>query len=228
MQAQDANSRRVSLAGALLFISGVWGLFSITIAESLTPGYNVSSGTVSGLGTPYLSGVCNTLPRCAAPIQPASAVIVFSFFLGGILMIWSGYLLRRATSHKLFGLGLLVAGVLLLLIVVSYIPFYLGASTAGAVGAAYDLHVASSFPVFILAIILMIFTYRFTRGPFRYFSLALGLVALAALGIFLGSMSGLGNYLGLGVGGIERVLIYSFEVWSIGFGAYLLGGFGLD
>jgi len=144
------------------------------------------------------------------------------------LMLWSGYLLRKGTSRKLFGLGLLVAGVFEFLVGVSYIPFYLGASTAGAVGAAYDLHVASSFAAFILAIILMIFTYRFTRGPFRYFSLALGLVALAAFGISLGGFSGFGNYLGLGVGGIERVLIYSFEAWGIGFGAYLLGGFGLD
>jgi len=215
----ETKGGRVSLAGTLLFISGVWGLLSITIAESLTPGYNVSSGTVSGLGTPYFSGVCNTLPGCAAPIQPGSAVIVFSFLLSGGLLLWSGYLLRGATSHKLFGLGVLVAGVLLVLVGVSYLPLYLGATASGPVGAAYDLHVVSAIGVFVLAIILMISSYRITRRPFKHFSLVLGLVALVSLPLF-----GSGNYLGLGLGGIERVLIYSVEAWIIGLGAYLLKG----
>jgi len=216
----ETKGRHVSLAGAFLFISGVWGLLSVSVAESLTPGYNVSSETVSGLGTPYFSGVCNTLPGCAAPIQPASAVIVFSFFLSGVFILWSGYLIRSATSHKLFGLGILIAGVLLVLIGASYLPLYLGATALGPVGAAYDLHVASAILAFVLAIVLMISAYRITRSPFRYFSLVLGLVALVSFLSF-----GSGNYLGLGLGGIERVLIYSFEAWIIGFGAYLLKGF---
>jgi len=212
----DTSGGRVSLAGTLLFISGVWGLLSITIAESLTPSYNVSAGTVSGLGTPYFSGVCNTLPGCAAPIQPGSAVIVISFFLGGLFMLWSGYLLRSATGHRLFGLGVLVAGALQAVVGASYLPLYLGATTSGPVGAAYDLHVASAIPLFVLVIVLMISFYRINGGPFRYFSLVLGLVALVSFLLFAS-----GNNLGLGLGGIERVLIYSFEAWVIGLGAYL-------
>jgi hypothetical protein len=30
-------------------------------------------------------------------------------------------------------------------------------------------------------------------------------------------------YLGLGLGGIERVIIYPMALWLLGFGAYLIG-----
>jgi hypothetical protein len=63
----------------------------------------------------------------------------------------------------------------------------------------------------------MISSYRLSRGPFRFLSLTLGVVALAA---FLLGLSG--NYLGSGPGGMERFMVSSFDVWAIGFGAHQL------
>jgi hypothetical protein len=137
-------------------------------------------------------------------------------------MLWSGYLLRRA--WRWFGLGVLAGGAFLFLVVVSYLPFYVGtptSPTSGVVEAAVDLHLVGSIAAFLLAVVLMMYAYRFTRGPFRYFSPILGVVALTALLLFAS-----GNSLGVGFGGMERVLIYTMDVWIIGFGAYLLGGSG--
>ncbi len=215
----EESSRRVARAGAIALFGAIWGILSILVAESLTPGYDVSTETVSGLGAPYFSGICNALPNCAAPIQPASAVIVFSFFLGGALILWSGYLLRTATRHKLFGLGIAVIGALELVIGVSYVPLYLGVSSAGGVGAAYDLHISGAIPFFFLATALAISSFRVTRGLFRYFGLVMGLVALAAILLFVA-----GTDLGLGRGGMERMIIYPVLLWTVGLGTYLLGG----
>ena len=226
MQAANENGRRTLLAGAFLFIAGIWGLLSIPIAEGMNSSYNVSSESVSGLGVPYFSHLpvtCNTLPICAVPIQPSSAVLVLSFFIGGVLLVWGGYLLRKATSHRLFGLGVAVTGALLFLIGVSYIPFYIGTPSSGVLDVAMGIHGVSSVVVFIVAFILAISAYRFTRGPFKYLSPILGAVILASSLLFMS-----GNFLGVGFGGIERVLIYSFMIWFIGFGAYLLGGSRLD
>ena len=212
------------LAGAFLFIAGIWGLLSIPIAEGLNSSYNVSSESVSGLGVPYFSHspvTCSALPSCAVPVQPSSAVIVLSFFVGGVLGLLSGYLFRKATSHKLFGLGIAVIGAFLFLIGVSYIPFYLGTPTIGAIDVAGDVHIVSSIGAFVLAFVLAVFAYRFTKGPFRYLSPTLGAVILASSLLFMS-----GEYLGVGFGGIERVLIYSMTIWFIGFGAYLLGSSG--
>ncbi len=71
-----ASGGRVALAGTLLLIGGAWTILSITIAESLTPGYSVSKETISGLGSPIFSGTCIDVPSCVTPIQPASAIFV--------------------------------------------------------------------------------------------------------------------------------------------------------
>jgi len=214
---------RVPFAGTLIFIAGVWNLLLTLAAESLQPSYNTSSGSGSGLGVPYFSSspsTCNTLPGCAIPVQPSSAVFVFSVFFAGVCLLLAGVILRRA-SHRLFGPGLSISGGLLLVIGLSYVPFYIGTPNTGVVENAADLHIISSLLVFILLVILMISSYRLSRGPFRFLSLSLGMVALVA---FLLGLSG--NYLGLGPGGMERFMIFSFDCWAIGFGAHLLSAPG--
>src|SRR5947199_267685 len=46
----------------------------------------------------------------------------------------------------------------------------------------------------------------------------LGVRSLAALGLFISN-----NFLGLGNGGMERMIVYPVLTWGIGFGGYLLG-----
>jgi len=222
VQVTDGNGRRRLVAGACLFVAGVWSLLSIVIAEGMNSSYNVSSESVSGLGVPYFSHIpvtCTALPSCAIPVQPSSAVIVLSFFVAGAFGLVGGYLLRKATSHRLFSLGIAVVGACSFLVGVSYVPFYLGTPTIGVIDATEVLHGIGSFGVFILAFILAIYAYRFARGPFRYLSPILGVLMLASL--LLGFS---GDYLGVGFGGMERVLIYCINIWILGFGSYLLGG----
>jgi hypothetical protein len=126
-------------------------------------------------------------------------------------------------SRRLFALGIAVVGAFLFLIGVSYVPFYFGTPTSGVMDAVGGLHGVSSIMVFVLVFILAVYAYRFTRGPFRYISPVLGVVVLASSLSFMS-----GNYLGVGFGGMERVLIYSCETWLIGLGAYALGGFSQE
>ena len=215
-------SGRTSFAGALLSIGGIWGIVSIPVAESLTPGYNVSTEAVSGLGLPYFSGICNSISACLNPVQPASAIFVFSLLLSGIFTICSGYILRRAWTHRLFALGIVVYGIGITAVGMSYLPIYLGATSEGAVGVAYGIHITGALLAFVLGAAIAISTCGFTKGPFRYFGLVLGVLALIAFVLFL-----TGTDLGLGGGGMERLIIYPNNLWSICFGGYLLGGFEL-
>jgi len=213
---------RVVLAGALFSFGGVWSLLSILIAESLTPGYDVSTEAVSGLGLPYFSGICNIRADCLTPVQPAADVFVSSLFLGGALLLLNGYLLSKATGHRLFALGVGMLGVGELFVGSSYLPIYLGATASGEVGVAYGFHVVGALIAFVLGATVAIAAYRLIKGPFRYFGVVLGTVALAAFVLFA-----TGNGLGLGLGGMERMIIYPINLWSICFGAYLMGGAGL-
>jgi len=213
------SRRRVELAGTLLLIGGAWTILSITVAESLTPGYSVSKETISGLGSPIFSGACNDVPSCVAPIQPASAIFVFAKVLNGILWIWSGSILRGATGHRRFALAISVVGVANIVVGASYIPLYLGGTSAGFVVTTGAVHAAGALTTFVLVPIAAISTYRFTRAPLRYFSLVLGAFALAANFLWL-----TGNYFGMGYGGMERMVAYPLYVWGIGFGASITGG----
>jgi len=209
----------VALAGTFLVIGGAWTILSITIAESLTPGYSVSNEAISGLGSPIFSGTCKDVPSCVTPIQPASAIFVFARFLNGILWLWSGSILRSATGHRRFALAISVVGVANILVGASYLPFYLGGTSATVVVAAGAVHVAGALTTFVLTPIAAISTYRFTRGPLRYFSLVLGAFSLASNFLWL-----TGNYLGMGYGGMERMVAYPLYLWGIGLGASITGG----
>ena len=50
----------------------------------------------------------------------------------------------------------------------------------------------------------------------RYFTFLSGAIALVALVFFLGQ-----SYLGLGIGGVERIVAYPQTVWLIVFGLYI-------
>lgn len=55
------------------------------------------------------------------------------------------------------------------------------------------------------------------RPPLRYVSVALGILGLVALVLFV-----TGQYLGLGFGGMERMIAYPVLLWEVGFGGYLM------
>src|SRR5439155_221141 len=63
-----------------------------------------------------------------------------------------------------------------------------------------------------------IFRARIGRPPFRYLSLVLGVLSLVALGLFIANAD-----LGLGPGGMERMIVWPILVWGTAFGGYLFG-----
>jgi len=79
------------------------------------------------------------------------------------------------------------------------------------------IHTVGALIAFILGGVSALFTYRLTRSPFRYFSVLLGAVALASLVFFVS-----GHDLGLGVGGMERMIVYPMTLWLIMLGGYLM------
>ncbi len=55
------------------------------------------------------------------------------------------------------------------------------------------------------------------RPPFRYLSILLGVVGLVALVLFVTNVD-----LGIGFGGMERMIVYPILFWGIAFGGYLM------
>lgn len=219
----DENRRLVSIAGCLLAIGWVWMILAINVAESLTPGYIISKYQISGLGSPIFLGTCTTVPDCLAapstPVQPASAIFVSAIFLSAILGLCCGYLLHRASTHRRFALAVAISSAGWILVGLSYLPFYLGASGQAVAAVAFVLHLGGSYTFGLIGLLAAISTYWITRGPLKHLSAILAVVALASLLLF-----GSGVYLGLGLGGMQRMGVYPLFLWEILFGAYLTRG----
>jgi hypothetical protein len=76
---------------------------------------------------------------------------------------------------------------------------------------------------FVFGAASAIISYKLLKSPLCLVSIILGAVTLSAIILF---MLGQGNsdfYLGLGVGGIERFIVYPLLLWMLGFGGYLIG-----
>jgi hypothetical membrane protein len=137
-------------------------------------------------------------------VGPAAWLFNSSVFIFGIFLSVSAYLLLNIGTNRYFStlLGLTGLGAVL----VGLIP-----ETQGAP------HVIAAAMVFIFGGLCAITGYHLFRGPFSIISPFLGIIALTAT-IFLAS----GIYLGLGMGGMERMIAYPLIIWGFGAGAYLM------
>lgn len=188
-----SNARK---AGAFLFIGVVqFGIF-IIVAESVSPSYSVGSNQISDLGKLF----------------PASAGIFnASLALLGVLVLVSAYFLQRAFRWRPVTALAALAGI--------------GALGVGLFpeGSPYGLHSLFSLITFLFIGLLAIVAARFQKSPLSYFSVILGLTTLIAMLLYIPDDGSFGNTIGVGVGGLERLIVYPTLLWSIAFAGHLMG-----
>ncbi|MCJ7571695.1 MAG: hypothetical protein MUO82_07445 [Candidatus Thermoplasmatota archaeon] len=79
------------------------------------------------------------------------------------------------------------------------------------------MHMLATFSAFLSIGLTAISSYKVTKYPFNIIVILLGLTSLVALIFFIGNI-----YFGLGVGGMERMIVYPILIWMIGFGSFLI------
>ena len=138
-------------------------------------------------------------------VRAGAAVFNTSIILLGITILATSWFLLRAFKDPILMVLVLLAGV--------------GAVGVGVFTEAFGfLHTIVSFITFLFAGLSAILAFRILPPPFSYVSVLLGVGSLAALGLYASK-----NFLGLGNGGMERMVAYPVLTWGIGFGGYLLG-----
>ncbi|MDE1853310.1 MAG: DUF998 domain-containing protein [Thaumarchaeota archaeon] len=187
-----------SKAGVALFVGSVQFGIALVLAEIYYPGYNVSTNYVSDLGA-----TCPTSGPCVIN-QPTSTIFNSSIVLLGLLVVVGAYFLQRAFQWKPASILTALAGI--------------GAMGVGLFPETTGIwHSVFSLTVFLFAGLSALVTARFQRKPMFYFSIILGLFTLASLVLYVGD-----DYLGLGPGGMERMVVYPVLLWAIGFGGHLM------
>jgi len=190
-------------AGALLLVAATQFTLCIIIAEAAYPGYSVSANYISDLG-----------------VGPSAIIFNASVFTLGLLLLAATYLQRHNQNQKTLNIMLLLMAV--------------AAMGVGIFTKDYTLpHGAVSSAAFFFAGLSAIASFKLLPKPLSHISVALGAMTLTALSLFSAGIITSGAitsntaydstfYLGLGPGGMERMIIYPTLMWLAAFGGHLI------
>jgi hypothetical membrane protein len=183
-------------AGTLLLAGCLIQFFGMQIAEYVYPGYSVSHNVISDLG--------------ANNITSALLFNITLFIFGAVVMI-TFYVLQKRGMDKVFCYLLIFAGVGAILVSI------FNEKTIIAV------HYTGAFLAFVLTAFAAMRSYHtIFKGRMQgKFSLVLGIVGFVAAICMIATPS-VNDFLGLGKGGMERMLYYPAVLFAMSLGVYLL------
>ncbi|MEE9163702.1 MAG: DUF998 domain-containing protein [Thermoplasmata archaeon] len=139
-------------------------------------------------------------------VGPAAPVFNGSVILLGLLILAATYFIRNTFQS-------LATAILLALIGIGAVGLGVFTEDFGLV------HTVFSGVAFIFAGVSAIYVARFLRWPLLHLSVILGALVLVALVLFQ-----TGNFLGLGQGGMERMIVLPVLAWGLALGGYLMAG----
>jgi hypothetical membrane protein len=191
------------IAGVLFVIASAQFILGLVAAEASYPDYSVSGNYISDLG-----------------VGPSAAIFNTSAFLFGLLSLIGTYFLPRTADFR--GLTLLLG------------LMAIGAMGVGIFTSAFtEIHGAAALMAFGFGGLSAIASFKVLKMPLSAISVALGVMTLGALALFAGGVATAGGltsseppasefFLGLGPGGIERMIVYPAHIWLILFSGHLI------
>ena len=190
------DARSAGRAGILIFVGAMEFAFFFVLAEIYYPGYSVSTNFISDLGA--------TCASSCQFVQPSSMLFNTSITILGLLLLGSSLYLWKGFRSKMLTIFAVGSGI--------------GSLGVGVFNESFgSIHGNFSSLTFLSIGIFAVFAYRFVKPPMSYFSIVAGVIALTAAVLY-----GSKIYLGLGAGGMERMVVYPVLLWGIGFGGYLM------
>jgi len=200
IQRTELVSRRRPKLGLWLYVSSIqYFLIQILVAQQWSPPYSIAYDTISDLG----NTTCGTFNRRFV-CSPWHSLMNVSFLALGAAMIGGSLLLRHQYARSRTGTAgfslLAVSGLGVVLV---------GIFPENSVPALHGIGAAAPFVLGNIAIIVL---GGILPVPIvlRLYSFLSGAVALVALGCYATS-----HDLGLGEGGIERVVAYPQTIWLL-------------
>jgi len=193
------TSYNSKVAGTLLLVGGIQFVIALTLAEAVYPGYIIAHNYISDLGV--------WGKPSAIIFNPSVMIFGISIIAASVFIKRYFHLGKMAYLYTIAGVGALGVGIFPEnTFIVSGIPV---------------LHSISALLAFVVGALSTIVTFKITKSPFRYISAFLGAFSLIAFVVFLATRDA--SALGIGAGGLERMVAYPTTLGLIGFGGYLLG-----
>jgi hypothetical membrane protein len=196
-----ANGR---IAGVLFLLASAQFILGLVVAEALYPSYSVADNYISDLGVGSSSMVFNS-----------------SAFLFGMLSLIGAYFLPRTIDFR---------GLTVLLILMA-----IGAMGVGIFTSALStmIHGIVSLMAFGFGGLSAIASFKVSKLPLSAISVILGVMTLGALALFALGLVTTGSlntneppvsefFLGIGPGGMERMIVYPALIWLTLFSGHLM------
>ena len=137
-------------------------------------------------------------------VGPSSLIFNSSIFLLGLLALIGTYFFQRTFHFKTLAIVLAIS-----------------AGAAMGVGIFTEnsppIHYIVSVLVFLFSGFSAILSHRIMKSPLSFLSLVLGIMIVVTMLLFFGNIT-----MGLGVGGMERMIVYPSLIWMAGFGVFLM------
>lgn len=205
-------SRAVLFWGGLAWVLATveYAVAQLVVASAWNPPYSWSNNYISDLGNTACAVFAVPHGAPAYVCSPLHPVMNASFMVAGILTIAGAVLLNR-----LWPLRRLSSAALVLWILAG-----LGKIVVGAVpeNTNSGLHLlgALNLPISSVAILLLSLTIRRTQASLSATGVVLAVVGLVGSVLSsAGQYAGSSLYLGLGVGGMERIAGYPSNLWLL-------------
>jgi hypothetical membrane protein len=192
------------IAGVLFLAASAQFILGLVIAEALYPSYSVADNYISDLG-----------------VGPSSIIFNSSAFLFGLLSIIGACFLPRTVDFRRLT-------VLLILMAI-------GAMGVGIFTSAFSttIHGIVSLMAFGFGSLSAIASFKVSKLPLSAISVILGVMILGALTLFSAGLVTTGSltssepptsefFLGIGPGGMERMIVYPALIWLILFSGHLI------
>jgi len=193
------NFENSKVAGILLLVGSIQFTITLLIAEAIYPGYSTSANYISDLG---VWG------------RPSAVLFNPSIVIFGSLNLVSSYLIKK--QFKLGKIAYLFALAAIGTLTVGLFP-----ENTFLINGFPAIHGIAALLAFVMGGAAAVAAYKYTKSPFKVISLVLGVGTLLAFVLFV--TTAIFGYLGIGVGGMERMITYPTLLWTISLGGYLLG-----
>jgi hypothetical membrane protein len=182
-------------AGALIFLAVTLFVLGVIVSEALYSGYSISGNYLSDLG-----------------VGPSGLIFNVSSFLMGLLLVFGAYFLQRAFRFTLLTVTLVLAGIGLMGVGIFTEDILAIHNVAGSLFFLF-----SGLSALFAVVCSYVHGFKLMKMPFSVIAVILGLMELGGFALFLGRI-----HFGLGVGGMQRMVIYPVLLWLVGFGGYLM------
>jgi hypothetical membrane protein len=193
--------------GPVIYVSAIqFFAAQIFVAMRWAPPYSLARDTISDLGN-TACGTFSARPVCSPlhGLMNASFIALGVAMTAGSILISRQFAKIRAATWGLLAMATSGIGVVIV-----------GAFPENSVPAFHGLGAATAFTIGNAALIIMA-AVPLLPVALRVYSFLSGALAVLALAFYAS-----GHYLGLGEGGIERVVAYPQTVWLIVTGLFLL------